>query len=57
MVRDMDVFAPHDHDGRRLEVVVDGLSVRGGAQDATDSTPVCALHRDGTPGRSAKQLM
>ena len=48
MVRDMDVPAPNVHDGRRLEVVVDGLPLRGGAQLAIDTTMVCALHRDGT---------
>ena len=49
MIRDMDVPAPNALDGRRLEVVVDGLPVRGGAQVAIDTTMVCALHRDGTP--------
>ena len=34
-------------DGRRLEVVVDGLPARGAAQVAIDTTLVCALHRDG----------
>ena len=37
MVRDIDVPAPNTH-GRRLEVVVDGLPVRGGAQVAIDTT-------------------
>ena len=32
MVRDMDLPQPDVHDGRRLEVVVDGLPLRGGAQ-------------------------
>ena len=53
MIRDMDVPAPNALDGRRLEVVVDGLPVRGGAQVAIDTTMVCALHRDGTPRRRA----
>ena len=53
-VRDMDVPAPNTHDGRRLEVVVDGLPVLGGAQVAIDTTFVCALFtemgfRDGGP--------
>ena len=49
LVRDMDVQAPLVGDSRRLEVVVDGLPVRGGAQVAVDTTSVCALHRDGAP--------
>ena len=49
MARDMDVPASNVQDGRRLEVVVDGLPVRGGAQVAIDTTLVCALHRDGVP--------
>ena len=32
MIRDMDVPAPNALDGRRLEVVVDGLPVRRGVQ-------------------------
>ena len=51
MVRDVDVPAPCAHDGRRLEVVVDGLPARGAAQVAIDTTLVCALHRDGVPRR------
>ena len=53
MVRDMDVPAPNAHDGRRLEVVVDGLPVRGGTQVAIDTTLVCPLHGDGVPKRRA----
>ena len=53
MVRDMDVQAPLAGDCRRLEVVVDGLPVRGGAQVAVDTTLVCALQRDGAPRRGA----
>ena len=49
----MDVPAPNAHDGRRIEVVVDGLPVRGGAQVAIDTTLVCALFRDGVPRRGA----
>ena len=33
---------PNTWDGRRLEVVVDGLPVQGGAQVAIDTTMVCA---------------
>ena len=36
-------------DARRLEVVVDGLPLQGGAQLAVDTTLVCALHADGRP--------
>ena len=52
MVRDMDFPQPDVHDGRGLEVVVDGLPLRGGAQLAV-ATMVCALHRDGRPRRGA----
>ena len=34
-------------DRKRVEVVVDGLPLFGGAQLAVDTTLVCALHRDG----------
>ena len=53
MVRDLDLALPHVVDGRRLEVVVDGLPLHGGAQLAVDTTLVCALHRDGRPRRRA----
>ena len=53
IARDMDVPAPYAQDGRRLEVVVDGLPVRVGVQVAMDTTLVCALHRDGVPRRRA----
>ena len=51
-VRDMDLDVPVG-DGRRLEVVVDGLPLHGGAQLAVDTTLVCALHADGRPRRGA----
>ena len=51
-VRDMDLDVPVS-DGRRLEVVVDGLPLHGGAQLAVDTTLVCALHADGRPRRGA----
>ena len=54
-VRDTDMPAPDVHDGRRLEVVVDGLPLRGGSHLAIDTTMVCALHRDGTPRRRAAE--
>ena len=40
MVRDMDLRAPNVHDGRRLEVVADGLPLPGGAQLAVNTTLV-----------------
>ena len=45
-VRDMDLDVPVS-DGRRLEVVVDGLPLHG------DTTLVCALHADGRTRRGA----
>ena len=51
-VRDL-VLGPFNHlDGRRLEVVADGLSLFGGAQLANDTTLVSALRRDGKGRRS-----
>ena len=51
LVRDMDLApgANHMADGRRLEVVVDGLSLFHGAQLAIDTTLVSAVRADGTP--------
>ena len=49
LVRDMDLDVPVT-DNRRLEVVVDGFPLRGGA---VDTTLVCALHADDTPRRGA----
>ena len=49
----MDVPAPNAQDAHRLEVVVDGLPVRGGAQVAIYTTLVCPLHRVGVPRRGA----
>ena len=39
------------HDGRRLEVVADGLPLFGGVQLAVDTTLVSPLHCDGTARR------
>ena len=47
-MRDMDFDVPIA-DARRLEVVVDGLPLQGGAQPAVDTTLVCASHADGRP--------
>ena len=52
-VRDMDL-AQHDHaDGRRLEVVADGLPLFGGSHLAIDTTMVSLLHTDGSARRGA----
>ena len=49
MVRDVDLL-PQDHqDGRRLEVVADGLPLFHGAQLAIDTTLVSPVGRDGLP--------
>ena len=53
MLRDLDMVLPNAADGRRLEVVADGLPLCGGAQLAVDTTLVCALRRDGNPTRNA----
>ena len=48
MVRDLDLSQAPGVDGRRFEVVAEGLSLFGGAQLAIDATLVSALHGDGT---------
>ena len=50
LVRELDL-APrlNTTDGRRLEVIADGLSLFQGAQLAIDTTLVSALRADGTP--------
>ena len=55
-VRDLDVPDANAGDGRRLEVVVDGLPLFGGWQLAVDTTLVCALHGDGRPRRGAAEM-
>ena len=52
LIRDLDLPVPAT-DGRRLEVVVDGLPLFGGCQLAVDTTLVCALHCDGSPHNGA----
>ncbi len=52
-LRDLDLDLPQGGGGRRLEVVVDGLPLFGGAQLAVDTTLVSALHGDGTARRRA----
>ena len=52
-VRDLDVAVPNALDGRRLEVVADGLPLFASAQLAVDTTLVSPLHADGSPHRHA----
>ena len=47
-VRDILVAVFNNLDGRRLEVVADGLTLWHGAQLAIDTTLVSPLHRDGS---------
>ena len=47
-VRDMDLAVFNNLDGRRLEVVADGLTLWQGAQLAIDTTLVSPLRRDGS---------
>ena len=47
-VREMDLAAHHNLDGRRLEVVANGLSLCGKAQLEIDTTLVSPLRRDGS---------
>ena len=48
LVRDMDLHEFNQLDGRRLEVVVDGLPLWNGAQLAIDTTMVSPVRSDGT---------
>ena len=52
-VRDLDVGAFNGLDGRRIEVIADGLTLWQGAQLAIDTTLVSPLWRDGSPRRGA----
>ena len=47
-VREMDLATHHNVDGRRVEVVADGLALWHGAQLAIDTTLVSPLRRDGS---------
>ena len=51
----LDLAEPRATDGRRLEVVVDGL-LFGGSQLVVDTTVVCAPHCDGSPHRGVENL-
>ena len=48
---DMDLANHENLDGRRLEVVADGLPLHGGAQLAIDTTMVSPLHSNGVARR------
>ena len=47
-VHDTDLAAHNNLDGRRLEVIADGLTLWQGAQLAIDTTSVSPLRRDGS---------
>ena len=50
LLRDLDLgFVGAEVDGRRLEIVVDGLPLFSSAQLVVDTTLVCALRKDGRP--------
>ena len=53
MVRNLDIEGGNPTDARRLEIVVDGLTLFDGAQLAIDTTLVSPLKRDGTARRRA----
>ena len=55
-VRDMDLVEHNALDGRRLEIVADGLTSWHGAQLAVDTTMVSPVRRDGTarPGAAER---
>ena len=48
-VRDLNLGAARPDDGRRIEVIADGLPLFHGAQLAVDATLVSALHTSGEP--------
>ena len=52
-VRNLDIEDGNPTDARRLEIVVDGLTIFDGAQLAIDTTMVSPLQRDGTARRRA----
>ena len=52
-VRDMDLEGVDVFDGRKFEIVSDGLTLLFGAQLDIDTTLVSLLHRDGTARRTA----
>ena len=55
-VRDLNIDAPRPNDGRRIEVIVNGLPLFHGVQLAIDATIVSAIKRDGTPRPRAANI-
>ena len=55
MVRDLDLGASNHLDGRRLEIIADGLPLWRGAQLAIDTTLVSSIAAAGTANRHATQ--
>ena len=55
LVRDLDLGVLNHLDGRRIEVIADGLPLFGGVQLAVDTTLVSVLRGDGMPRRGANQ--
>ena len=53
MLRDLDISPPQNSDGRRSEVLAEGLTLFGGCQLALDATLVSPLHGDGSHRRGA----
>ena len=49
LLRDLDLLLPNVHDGRRLEIVAEGLPLFGGVQLVVDTTLVAPLRSDGSP--------
>ena len=45
LVRDLDLLVPNVHDGRRLEIVAEGLPLFGGVQLVVDTTLVSPIER------------
>ena len=55
LVRDLDLGVLNHLDGRRIEVIADGLPLFGGVQLAVDTTLVSVLRGDSMPRRGANQ--
>ena len=55
-VRDLDILAPEVQDGRRIEIIAEGLPLFGGAQLAVDMSPrAWAARVDGVALRTARR--
>ena len=55
LVRDLDLLVPNVHDGRRLEIVAEGLPLFGGVQMVVDTTLVSLLRRRVTPSQRCRE--